>query len=271
MKKLIIHVGAPKCGSSALQSILEVNEKNGNLNKVGFTYPLEFSRGLGQGNADPVFQEFLPQTVNDLTLSSNFLLKENKNIIISDEKLFGIVNKHKLIKLSISLKHEFEDMVIITAIREPSNWLLSDYSQHIKQNIHNISFPDHVVCREVHCNWFSYFLKLVENDGYFRLVACDYKNLFGCVSELLGVNKTFLSVTNEEVNVNFSLTPAQLEARRICSILGINDREKIETLEFVYQDFNLKEDNKSLLSYIRKKNEGYVEKIKSLKDVFFYE
>jgi hypothetical protein len=47
--------------------------------------------------------------------------------------------------------------------------------------------------------------------------------------------------------------------------------EKIQKLEFIYQDFNLKEENKSLLSYIRRKNEDYVEKIKSLKDVFFYE
>ncbi|MGC9332431.1 MAG: hypothetical protein ACP5DZ_11250 [Bacteroidales bacterium] len=271
MKKLIIHVGAPKCGTSALQSVLEIKERNGDLSKIGFAFPLEYSRGLGQGNADPLFQELFVQTVNDITLSSNFLLKVNKNIIISEEKLFGIVNKHKLIKLFISLKHEFEEMVIITAIREPSSWLLSDYSQHIKQNKHNISFPEHVVCREVHCNWFSYFLKLVENDGYFRLVACDYKNLFSCVSELLGVDKTFLSVTDEKVNVNFSLTPAQMEAKRICNILGVNDREKIQKLEFIYQDFNLKEENKSLLSYIRKKNEGYVEKIKSLKDVFFYE
>jgi hypothetical protein len=45
MKKLIIHAGAPKCGSTALQSVLEIKERNGDLSKIGFTFPLEYSRG----------------------------------------------------------------------------------------------------------------------------------------------------------------------------------------------------------------------------------
>jgi hypothetical protein len=53
--------------------------------------------------------------------------------------------------------------------------------------------------------------------------------------------------------------------------LDIKDAEKIKRLELIYQDFNLKEENRSLLKYIDKKNEGYVEKIKALKGVFFYE
>ena len=272
MKKLIIHAGAPKCGSTALQSVLEIRERNGDLSKIGFTFPLEYSRGsTGEGNAGPLFDYFEAETVDNLALAVNFLLKQNRSTIVSEEMLFAVIDKHKLTKLYNEIKSEFQDMVIVTAIREPSSWLLSDYSQHIKANISNLCFPDHVVKREADYDLLSYFSGLVEHGSNFRLVSCDYKNLFNCVSELLGVDKTFLSANTENINTNPSLTSAQLEATRICNILGVNDMEKIQKLEFIYQDFNLKEENKSLLSYIRKKNEGYVEKIKSLKDVLFYE
>lgn len=271
MKKLIIHVGAPKCGSTALQSVLEIKERNGDLSKIGFTFPLEYSRGsTGEGNAGPLFDYFEAETVDNRALAVIFLLKQSRSTIVSEEMLFAVIDKHKLTKLYNEIKSEFQDMVIVTAIREPSSWLLSDYSQHIKANVSNLSFPDHVVKREADYNLLSYFSGLVEHGSDFRLVSCDYKNLFNCVSELLGVDKTFLSANTENINTNPSLTSAQLEATRICNILGVNDMEKIQKLEFIYQEFNLKEENKSLLSYIRKKNEGYVEKIKSLKDVLFY-
>lgn len=272
MKKLIIHAGAPKCGSTALQSVLEIKEKNGDLSKIGFTFPLEYSRGsTGEGNAGTLFDYFQAETVDNLALAVNFLLKQKRSTIVSEEMLFSVIDKHKLTKLYNEIQSEFQDMIVVTAIRELSTWLLSDYSQHIKCNVSNLSFPDHVVKREPYGDWLSYFFRLVQHGSNFRLVSCDYKNLFNCVSELLGVDRKFLSANDEKVNNNFSLTSAQLEAKRICNILGVNDREIIQKIEFIYQDFNLKEENKSLLSYIRKKNEGYVEKIKSLKDVFFYE
>jgi hypothetical protein len=273
MKKLILHVGAPKCGTSALQSVLEIKEKNGDLGKVGFTFPLDFSRGLGQGNSGPLFDDLCnPNSPNfDLSCSVSFLIEKNEGVIISDEKLFGIISTNKLNKLCSQIKSKFEDIIIVVAIRKPSDWLLSDYSQHIKQNVSNTSFSDHVVRREPSCNWVSYFSKFIGHGDNFRLVACDYKNLFNCIAEVLGVDRNFLSVDNEKVNLNPSLRPSQLEARRICNILDIKDAEKIKRLELIYQDFNLKEENRSLLKYIDKKNEGYVEKIKALKGVFFYE
>ncbi|MFM6402342.1 hypothetical protein, partial [Planktothrix sp.] len=259
------------CGSTALQSVLEIKERNGDLSKIGFTFPLEYSRGLGQGNASPLFDYFKAETVDNPALAVNFLMKQNRSTIVSDEMIFSVIDKHKLTKLYNEIKSEFQEMIVVTAIREPSTWLLSDYSQHIKQNVSNLGFPDHVVKREVYCDWLAYFFRLVQHGSNFRLVSCEYKNLFNCVSELLGVDKTFLSANTENINTNPSLTSAQLEATRICNILGVNDMEKIQKLEFIYQDFNLEDEHKPLLSYLKKKNEGYVEKIRYLKDVLLYE
>ncbi|MEG4027115.1 MULTISPECIES: hypothetical protein [unclassified Microcoleus] len=202
MKKLIIHAGAPKCGSTSLQSVLEIKEGNGDLSKIGFTFPLEYSRGLtGEGNANPLFNYFEAETVDNLALAINFGRKQSRrSTIVSQEMLFGLIDKHKLTKLYNEIKSEFEDMVIVTAIREPSSWLLSDYSQKIKSNISNLSFPDHVVKKEADCDWLSYFSRrVVEHGSHFRLVSCDYKNLFNCVSELLGLDKTFLSANPEKI------------------------------------------------------------------------
>jgi hypothetical protein len=275
MKKLILHVGAPKCGSSALQSTLEVKERNGDLNKIGFTFPLEFSSAIGRNNSGPLLDVFVTRKNNDekivLTRCLDFLYRQEKNIIISDERLFWVIDRNKLNKFYTEINSKFQELIIVTAIRETGSWLLSDYSQHIKQNVSNVSFPEHVVQKERNCDWLSYFARLIGHGNNFQLVACDYKNLFNCIAEVLGVEGDFLSVSDENLNVNFSLTSAQLEAKIICNILGIKEPAKIKKLQTVYQDFNLKEENKSLLKYIDKKNEGYVEKIKSLKDVFFYE
>jgi hypothetical protein len=271
MKKLILHIGAPKCGSTALQSVLEIKERNGDLNKVGFTFPLEYARGsTGQGNAGPIFQYFRQANVGNLKVASDFLLRQTLSTIISEEMIFGVIDKNKLANLLKEIKNQFHEIVVVIAIRKPSSWLLSDYSEHIKKNVFNQSFPEHVVKRENCCNWLSYFSRFVDHNLDLRIVACDYEKLFDYIAEILGVEREFLSTNDEKVNANFSLTPAQLEAKRICNILEIKDPAKIKQLELIYQDFNLKEENKSFLKYIDEKYEGYVDKIKALKDVFFY-
>jgi hypothetical protein len=272
VRKLILHVGAPKCGSTALQSALEIKERNGDLNNIGFTFPLEYARGsTGQGNAGPLFSYLRQRTADNLELAANFLLKQSKSVILSEEMLYWVTHKNILSQFFNQIKSEFQDIVVVTAIREPSEWLLSDYSEHIKKNILNLNFPYHVVEKERNCDWLSHFSKFTGHDNYLKVVACEHKNLFKCITEMLGANNEFLSVNKENLNLNLSLTPAQLEARRICNILEIKEPAKIKQLELIYQDFNLQEENKSLLNYIKKKNEGYVEKIKALKDVFFYE
>jgi hypothetical protein len=268
MKKLIIHAGAPMCAGYLVRAVLAVKEKNGDLKKLGFTFPLDMNMNLNQGNSGPLLEDFsLPNSNWDR--SSNFLLEQKENIIISDDKLFRKINSNKLNKLFQAINNKFQEIVIVTAIREPSDWLLSDYAQRIKRGVSDIGFPHHVCSREANCDWLSYFAGLVKNEHHFRLVVCDYQNLSSCISELLGVEQKFLSVNTEILSFNIA-NYARIEAKYIYDLLAMNDNTKLEELEKVYQEYNLEKKNKALLKYIKTKNEGYVEKIKALKDVLFY-
>jgi hypothetical protein len=160
MKKLILHVGAPKCGSTSLQSILEFKERDGSLNKAGFTFPLKFSRGgTGEGNGGLVFKYFENPSPSTLTNAVTFLRNQSHSVIISDETFFSVIDGLKLKILLEEIKKDFSRCHIVTAIKEPSSWLISDYSQHIKTNFANNSFPDHVVQREEFCNWSVFFAR----------------------------------------------------------------------------------------------------------------
>jgi hypothetical protein len=53
----------------------------------------------GEGNAGLLFDYFKPETVDNLALAVNFLLKQSRSTIVSEEMLFGLIDKHKLTKL----------------------------------------------------------------------------------------------------------------------------------------------------------------------------
>lgn len=225
MKRLIIHIGAPKCGSSALQSSLEILERSGSLLKIGTCYPLEYSRGMGQGNSEFLFNDISSKS-EDYSITKQFIQGiEADTVILSDETLFGIlfVGINNIYKVLHDL---FDEIIVLVAIREPSSWLISDYSQYIKQDKSFDDFIKHVVKREKIIDW-EIFLKQLNNQCQdVKIHVTDYKKLFDCVEDLLAVDKGFLSnIDNKNVNVNFSIPSEQLEFTRLKKMLSLTQEQ----------------------------------------------
>lgn len=271
MRKLILHVGAPKCGSSALQSGLYYAQEKNILKKINFCYPLEFSRGLGQGNAGPIYDAFVGKYKSgiDFSIVKSFLDIE-ENVFISDESLFGIVDSNKLNNFFTSICNRFDELLILVSVRDQSSWLVSDYSQHIKENKLNLDFVTHVVRREQDCNWIMFFNRLANLDKNIKVYACESKDTLGVAEFLIGLESGVLSVNSEKTNVNISLSGQELEFRRILNILGpeCSLDTKIKIKEMV-KDYDLKSQYKVLIDYVDKKNEGYLDTIKQLNHVSF--
>lgn len=269
MRQLILHVGAPKCGSSALQSCLYYAQEKGILKKNNFCYPLGFSRGLGQGNGGPIYDAFVGKYTSGIDFSKvKSFLDIEENVFISDESLFGIIDSNKLNDFFASISDNFDKLLILVSVRDQSSWLVSDYSQHIKENKLNLDFVSHVVRREQDCNWLIFFNRLASLNKNIKVYACESKETLGVAEFLIGLEPGMLSVNNEKTNINISLSGQELEFRRMLNILGheCSSDTKVKIKEMV-KDYDLKSQYKVLIDYIDKKNEGYLDTIKLLSHV----
>ena len=269
MKKMILHIGAPKCGSSALQSVLEIKEKEGVLAKYDFTYPLEHSRGFGHGNANPLYHDFIHfDKVKELPASSAFLNKQTHNVIISDEMLYGITNAKRLNQLLQTMSNVFNEIIVLVAFREPTSWLLSDYSQHIKQRKDYVSsFVEHIIKREHHCNWNSHYLKIFSNiQPHIKIYATESHNVFNSINLLTQIPDIH-SCGSIHLNTNPSLSSSVMESQRLMKILNVGGKDIKEKLETFFNDYNISEKYKYLLEYLKLKYENYANDIATNKNI----
>jgi len=269
MKKLILHIGAPKCGSSALQSSLEILENNGFLGSRGISYPLEHSRGLGHGNADLIFKIIQSARDNtyDFSQAEEYLVSVgNDTVVLSDEKLFGVIAP-ALSALTKQLSNIFQEIIIYVAIREPSSWLLSDYSQHIKMRVSSRDFIEHTIEREKHCRWLHYLKVLVNQKQNAVIKVTDYKQLIPNMEKNLEFDQGSMSVDRDSTNANISLRGFEMEAHRLAMKLSLNEPEQMQVLKEEFSDFDIYNKNHSLLKYLELKNKDYISQIKTLKGI----
>jgi len=268
-QKLFIHVGAPKCGSSALQSVLEILQKDDELKVYNIIYPLEKSIGLGRGNAEFLFDDIMENKNFNATLEYLRNFKSEK-IFLSFEKLYGVIAP--ALNELIDMLNKQYDITILVAVREASSWLLSDFSQYIKQGISNHDFIDHVIKRENVIEWHKYIKVLRQQNKNFNIVVADYKQLFTCVEEILGLPKNLLWNTNDKnknsMNANLSLKADQLEVHRIANHLDLT-KEEIKSLQMILS-YDIKVLHHSLLEYIKRKYEDEYQKIRKINNVYFY-
>lgn len=138
---LLIHIGMPKTGTTALQSFLFNN--NNNLQKYGWYYPfLEdnkteyWSRWSAEknGNVYKLHADWIMNSIKsewDKGMQRVLAYLENKNVILSAENIYGIGTE----KFITDVKEKYENIKVVVYLRRQDRVLESLYAQRIKSGI----------------------------------------------------------------------------------------------------------------------------------------
>lgn len=281
MNKLVLHLGAPKCASSVLQSVLELAGKDGRLDKYSVEYPMECSRGSGYGNATPLLvecQTHKKENHNFQETRSFLERRQGEVVILSDEMLYGVFNPSLKEVVPMFWELSFHDVEIVLSIRSPKDWLLSDYNQHIKTGVSDANFIQHVVARERSCRWLEYLTvmcnevrKIKDIKGNIRLNVVLSSALLECVESLSGIPLGELNEYIKDSSLNKSVSVDNLESKHFSSRLGLKEAEDLSFVDGFFKGFDLNKVYWPLLEYIEEKNINYIEKIKSLDGIVFYD
>lgn len=207
-KDLILHVGHPKTGTSAIQAALALNVSL--LEKVGIHYPYHNSFAKAQlghissGNFPevPSIKQFLDELMNS----------EHSRILLSSERLFRYILDDELVIREI-LESEFNVRVVLF-IRDPLEHLLSGYGQMVKRGgeVNDISkyLLKYAMPRRV-----LNFIKKCESNGF----EYDVLNYSKCKSNVVGSFFHKLSVPTDRLIqtenkvINRSLTRSELKVQ----------------------------------------------------------
>lgn len=120
-RKLYLHIGSPKCGSTYLQRVMLANRSM--LGQNGIVYPKPSGRHPGNGTL-----------VSDLDAEGLADLFGNAGtVFLSHEDLFAMGGR--LSRLGALCEDQDIELRILVFLRPFSEFIYGDYSQYLKQNI----------------------------------------------------------------------------------------------------------------------------------------
>lgn len=131
MKQIIVHVGAPKCGSTYLQRVLLREQRT--LRQHGLDYP---HSGQGHpGNGLSIFE------LTEPWLAEKF--ERFQTVVFSHELLFARADDAA--KLGTLCQKLNVQLCIVAFLRPFDDLIFGDFSQHIKQGLQASSKPSHAL------------------------------------------------------------------------------------------------------------------------------
>ena len=166
---LLVHIGMPKTGTTALQNFLLIN--NDKLERYGWCYPvlsgglmgesgrLELSDIEKSGNGCWIYRSCVLNDIkSEWDKGMEFVLKylENKNVIISAEDIYD----YGMEKFITAVKEKYKNVKVIVNLRRQDRAIESRYSQWIKTQDECSTFKEFVDSNVVPENWLNYLLKL---------------------------------------------------------------------------------------------------------------
>lgn len=232
---VIVHIGAPKTGTSAIQDFLLDFRKD--LENIGFYYPLHGKdiNNISGGHSNIGLSLINEDYKNAKYLYDNYLneaKKKNLTLILSAESFYNHAAKFKKIVGDESIK-------IIAFNRDPLDSLFSNYNQGVKRHFWTNNLAQHcknmLVQKQILSltggvteKWKEYFgIENVEIQKY-------DKELFSHVSiqeiflESVGMSKHFIERIKPKNNkiVNKSYSTAALEFKRVVNYVLDRDNAK---------------------------------------------
>lgn len=214
-RKLYVHVGPMKTGTTAVQSVLREHDNSVVIYPRGFLYagahhPLVFnffgdSRAKRTGLVD--FHEPLEE-IRTLTTGND------RNLLISSEALVPMAWQPHRIEPGALIRAllpyagvEESDVEILATCREHFSWAASTYNQRLKGS--ETSGPDEFLRRFAGALCFAPILRSLERSG-FRVTAMNYHPSESWVERFL----TYVGFPPQAIpqteNLNTSLTPSGL-------------------------------------------------------------
>jgi hypothetical protein len=238
---IVLHIGAPKTGSSAIQKFLLENKKH--LADNGFYYP---EHGLDENGISGGHSVLGLSLVNGETQKSKEILQSyiadaknnNMTLLLSAESFFN--HHNKLAKLVEGYRCK-----VIAFFRDPLESLFSSYNQSIKRHFNTTHIAQ--VCKSVLLNksyanshvyaqWIDSFGKsnvtiLEYNKQYFTKHPIQEVFLLNIGLDTKIINK--IKPKNlEQINKSYSL--AELEFKRVLNHVLDKDNKK-ENFEIDWQ------------------------------------
>lgn len=221
-RTLLIHIGMPKTGSTALQSFLFNN--NSNLEKCGWCYPFLEDGEIGywgrwsaekNGNgyklhADWIMNGRKPEW--DKGMEKVLACLEDKNVILSAENIYGI----GMDKFIADAKEKYENTKVIVYLRRQDREIESLYSQRIKSGIEYTAYYKSY-------NTFEEFVDSYVISGNFL----EYLSKLDSISQIVGMENLIVRIYEKQQLVgNDTVTD-------FLAVLGIssdqNDWERSQT------------------------------------------
>lgn len=210
-KKLFLHVGLNKTGSSALQSWLSNN--NEELSQSDYHYPVTENKSakfeISSGNGT-MFDGYLDGTIGQEKIIENYFDTTLSNIIISKENFNFTEKKIKNLK-SFCSQHSL-DLKVIVYVRDIYGWAYSIYVQVVKRHSYVKGFDAFArsLKSAMHIEYASLIYENIENVDivHYDIVKADVAAAFSASINLdyhqlkpmanVKVNRT---LTFEEINV----------------------------------------------------------------------
>lgn len=204
MKKIFIHIGMPKTGTTALQGFFYLNKNK--LNEYDILYPIEWGGipggkyKLTDGNIGP-FYENVSMSNEEKASGIMKLMNENNSILLSTERIWLRPIGTDFLKALKKRAGKEVEIILIVYLRRQIEYLESQYKQSIKHRKFTGSIWD-----------FYHKNKMDE--------LLDCKSILGKFEEIVGRNNLIVRVYEKEQFIGESIFSDFLYC------LGIKDVDK---------------------------------------------
>ena len=218
MRRLFLHAGEPKTGTSAIQLLLRENRDA--LEQLGYLVPNAGSNPSGNyvSLIDAILQEPVPPAYSQCVEAFEQEVNSHpaENIVVSAECLDHYFrNDEKRDRLLSFLRDLRLATTILIFIRPDAEALSSAYAEQVKSFLYDVTFPEFVVRRRR----YVHLLKLMQLPGIqtiFRPYNAEVRRL-GAGREFLrviGLSEDALQCLGRESRVNQSVGPIAVAAAR---------------------------------------------------------
>ncbi len=213
MKKLYLHVGCGKTGSSALQVWL--HNQTSSFAKLGIFYPTYTTAKLPvyqitSGNGWTCFQLLKGKKIDELKIRLQTDFESGFSAVIYSSEAFQNFDQTDLITLKqLSLEIGFE-IVVIAFVRDIHDFLYSDYVQNVKRN-------------SLYCSWHAYATEVgtLQHFNVVSLYAQHFENI-----KVLHYDYTNGSRVDRALLTCLNIEPSaipEMESRKVNRTLTISE------------------------------------------------